>query len=46
LGGTRVKKCGDVEDLLIGQRHGRHAFIGTTLTDDFPDLVTLHVMSN
>src|SRR5712691_13499722 len=46
FGGTRVQIRGDVEHLLIGHRHRWHAFIRAAETNDFADLVTLHVMSH
>ncbi len=41
---SRVQKRGNVEDLFVGERHRRHAFIGAAETNDFADFVTLHVM--
>src|SRR5467141_4623536 len=46
LGGTRVEIRGDVEHLLVGHRHRWHAFIRAAETNDFADLVTLHVVSD
>jgi hypothetical protein len=43
---TRVQIRGYVEHLLIGHRHCWHAFIRAAETNDFANLVTLHVMSH
>src|ERR1700747_566177 len=41
-----MQKRRDVGHLFVGYRHRRHAFIRTAETDDFANLVTLHVMSH
>src|SRR5690242_12195962 len=41
---ARVQIRSDVEHLRIGQRHCRHAFIRAPKTNDFANLVALHVM--
>src|SRR5258708_31608981 len=46
FGRAGVKVSGDIEDLLLSQHQSRHTFIGTAETNDFADLVTLHVMSH
>src|SRR5467141_3331119 len=43
---TRVQICGYVQHLLVGHRHCGHAFIRAAETNDFANLVTLHVMSH
>src|SRR5712691_5685165 len=44
--GARMQKRRDVGHLFVGHRHRRHAFIRTPKTNDFADLVALHVMSH
>src|SRR5216684_1031609 len=41
-----MQKRRDVGHLFVGHRHRRHAFIRTPKTNDFADLVALHVMSH